>query len=350
MKAAVWHGKKDIRVEEVPEKPIKDNEVKVKVAWAGICGSDLHEYQEGPVFVPTEENDPLTDEKAPLTMGHEFSGIVHEIGSKVTTIQVGDRVTVNPTLTYGAKSEELDPYDGFSFIGLHGDGGFTTYANVPEHNVYQLPETLTLQDGALTEPTAVAVEAVKKANLQIGDKVAVFGAGPIGLLTAVAARAAGATDIVVLDLSDERLEKAKQLGATHIINSKEMDPIKTIGQIAPEGVDVAFEVAGVAPTFKQAIEVTKGLGKMMVVSIFAQPIEWNPIQLTNTGVNVESTIAYTPTTFQQTVDLMGSGQLKLDGIVTDRIQLDDIVEKGFESLTNDKSQAKILVELTGDKE
>src|SRR5699024_12156391 len=106
----VWHGKKDIRVEEVPDKPIRDNEVKVKVSRAGICGSDLHEYQEGPVFVPTEENDPLTDEKAPLTMGHEFSGIVHEIGSKVTTIQAEGRVTVNPSLAHGTKPEELDLY------------------------------------------------------------------------------------------------------------------------------------------------------------------------------------------------------------------------------------------------
>src|SRR5699024_7144184 len=129
MKAAVWHGKKDIRVEEVPEKPIKDKEVKVKVAWAGICGSDVHEYQEGHVFVPTEENGALTGERAPLTRGYEFSGIVHGIGSKVACIQVGDRVTVAPPLAYGAESEELDPYDGFSFIGLHGGGGFTTYAN-----------------------------------------------------------------------------------------------------------------------------------------------------------------------------------------------------------------------------
>src|SRR5699024_8936485 len=165
MKAAVWYGKKDIRIEEVPDKPIKDNEVKVKVAWAGICGSDLHEYQEGPVFIPTDANDPLTDEKPPLTMGHEFSGIVHEVGAKITTAQAGYPVTVYRTLTSGDKREELDPYDGFSFIGLHGDGGFTTYANVPEDNVYQLPETLTLHDGALTEPTAVAVEAVKKADM-----------------------------------------------------------------------------------------------------------------------------------------------------------------------------------------
>ncbi|HLR70383.1 MAG TPA: 2,3-butanediol dehydrogenase [Pseudogracilibacillus sp.] len=348
MKAAVWHGKKDIRVEEVKEKALKDNQVKVKVAWAGICGSDLHEYEEGPVFVPHEAKDPLTNEQAPLTMGHEFAGIVEEVGKDVTAYKAGDRVTVNPTLTYGNKPEELDPYDGFSFIGLHGDGGFTTYANVPEDNVYLLPETLTLQDGALAEPTAVAVEAVKKGKLQFGDKVAVFGAGPIGLLTAVTAKAAGASEIIVLDLSEARLEKAKELGATHVINSGEGDPVEAIKEIVPGGVDVSFEVAGVAPTFKQSIDATKGLGTMVIVSIFAQPIEWNPLQLTNTGVNIVSTIAYTPTSFQQTVDLMGTGQLKPQGVITDHIQLDDIVEKGFDALGADKSQAKILVELSGE--
>lgn len=102
MKAAVWYGKRDLRIEEVEEKPLKDTDVKVKVAWAGICGSDLHEYEEGPVFVPTEETDPLTNEKAPLTMGHEFAGVVEEVGNQVKKFRVGDRVTINPTITYGS--------------------------------------------------------------------------------------------------------------------------------------------------------------------------------------------------------------------------------------------------------
>ncbi|APC49633.1 butanediol dehydrogenase [Virgibacillus halodenitrificans] len=349
MKAAVWHGRKDIRIEEKELRPLKENEVKVKVAWTGICGSDLHEYEEGPVFLPTEEKDPLTGEIAPITMGHEFAGVVEEVGAKVTNVKVGDRVAVNPTITYGIKPEDLDPYDGFSFIGLHGDGGFTTYANVPEANAFLLPDTMTLQDGALVEPTAVAVQAVKESNLQFGDTVAVFGAGPIGLVNIIAAKAAGASKIIALDLSEARLKKAKEVGATHVVNSGEEDAVKAIKKIVPGGVDVSFEVAGVAPTFKQAIESTRPRGTMVIVSIFAREINWNPIQLTNTGVKITSTIAYTPTTFQQTVDLMGTGQLKPQGIITDQIQLDDIVEKGFEALTNDKSQAKILVELSGEK-
>ncbi|MBT2570103.1 2,3-butanediol dehydrogenase [Planococcus sp. ISL-110] len=349
MKAAVWYGEKDIRIEERELKALKDNEVTVRVAWAGICGSDLHEYQEGPVFVPTEKEDQLTGQVAPLIMGHEFAGIIEKVGSQVTKFKVGDRVAINPTLTFGNKPEDIDQYDGFSFIGLHGDGGFTTFANAPESNVYLLPETLSLQEGALVEPTAVAVQAIKEGGLQFGDTTAIFGAGPIGLVTVIAAKAAGASKIIVLDLSETRLEKAKELGATHTINSGKENPVEAIRAVVPEGVDVSFEVAGVAPTFTQAIASTKARGTMVIVSIFARPIEWNPLQLTNTGVKITSSIAYTPTSFQQTVDLMGTGQLNPQSIVTSQIQLDEIVEKGFEALTNDKTQVKILVELSGEK-
>lgn len=348
MKAAVWHGEKDIRVEEKELKALKDNEVTVRVAWAGICGSDLHEYQEGPVFIPVNQPDELTGEVAPIIMGHEFSGVIEKVGKNVTNYQVGDRVVVNPTITYGNKPEDVDCYDGFSFIGLHGDGGFAAFANAPEHNIYKLPDTLSLQDAALVEPTAVAVQAVKEGNLLFGDNVAIFGAGPIGLLTVIAAKAAGASNIIVFDLSETRLQMAKDLGATAIFNSAEVDPVEAVKQYAPAGVDVTFEVAGVAPTFKSSIDVTRPRGTVVIVSIFARPIEWNPMQLTNTGVKVTSTIAYTPTSFQQTVDLMGTGQLQPQGIITSQIELDDIVEKGFEALTNDKSQAKILVKLSGD--
>lgn len=348
MKAAVWYGEKDIRVEERELKQMKDNEVTVRVAWTGICGSDLHEYQEGPVFIPVGEEHPLTGQQAPLTMGHEFAGIVEKVGQDVTSVKVGDRVAINPMYTYGNKPEDVDAYDGFQFVGLGSDGGFASHVNVGEKHIYKLPDSMTLQDGALVEPTAVAVQAVKEANMQFGDTVAVFGAGPIGLLTTIAAKAAGASKIFVFDLSEQRLAKAKELGATHVYNSGEVNPVEAVKAIVPDGVDVAFEVAGVAPTFKQAIDVTRARGTMVIVSIFARPIEWNPMQLTNTGVKVTSTIAYTPSTFQQTIDLMGTGQLKPQGIITSKIELDNIVEEGFEALTNDKSQAKILVELSGE--
>src|SRR4051812_40524385 len=334
MKAAVWHGVKDIRVEEVELTEINENEVKVKVAWAGICGSDLHEYQHGPIFINTEHKDQFTGEIAPITMGHEFAGVVEEVGAKITSVKVGDRVTINPTITHGNKHESVDRYDGMSFIGLNGNGGFTKYAIVPESNTYLLGENLTLQDGALVEPMAVTVQAVLDAGVKLGDTVAIFGAGPIGLLTVLAAKAAGASEIVIADLAEFRLEKAKEIGATHVINSGNVDPVKAIRELYPDGVDVAFEVAGVAPTFKQAISVTKAQGVVDVVSIFAREIEWSPMQLTNSGVSVKASIVYSPSTFRKTISAMNSGQLNPKQIVTSQIQLDNIVDDGFEALTN----------------
>ncbi|MEB6293445.1 2,3-butanediol dehydrogenase [Mammaliicoccus sciuri] len=345
MRAAVWYGKKDIRVEERKSKDLKDNEVKVKVAWAGICGTDLHEYLEGPIFISTDKPDPFLGQKAPVTLGHEFAGIVDDIGSKVTKFNKGDRVVINPTVSNHEKEENIDLYDGYSFIGLGSDGGFAEFTNVPEENVYELPDNVSDKEGALVEPTAVAVQAIKEGEVLFGDTVAIFGAGPIGLLTIIAAKAAGASKIFVFDLSEERLNKAKAVGATHTINSRESDPSDIISKYTDNGVDVSFEIAGVAQTLKSAIDVTKARGIVVIVSIFGHPIEWNPMQLTNTGVKLTSTIAYTPTTFQQTIDLINEGNLKVKDVITDEIELNDIVESGFEQLVNDKSQSKILVKL-----
>ena len=248
MKAAVWYGQKDVRVEDREPKAIKDNEVQVKVSWAGICGTDLHEYLEGPIFISTDQPDPLLGQTAPVTLGHEFSGVVENVGKDVSRFKKGDRVVVNPTVSKREKPENVDLYDGYSFIGLGSDGAFAEFTNAPETNVYHLPDNVSAREGALVEPTAVAVQAVKEGELLFGDTVAVFGAGPIGLLTIVAAKAAGASKIFVFDLSEERLAKAKSVGATHVYNSGNVDPVQTVYEHTDNGVDVslALLVNGVA--------------------------------------------------------------------------------------------------------
>ncbi|MFF5909599.1 MULTISPECIES: zinc-binding dehydrogenase, partial [Staphylococcus cohnii species complex] len=267
MKAAVWYGQKDVRVEDRKSKELQENEVKVKVSWAGICGTDLHEYLEGPIFISTDKPDPFLGQKAPVTLGHEFAGVVDDIGSKVTQFNKGDRVVINPTVSNRKKEEDIDLYDGYSFIGLGSDGGFAEFTNAPEENVYKLPDNVSDKEGALVEPTAVAVQAIKEGEVLFGDTVAIFGAGPIGLLTVIAAKAAGASKIFVFDLSEERLNKAKAIGATHTINSGESNPSDVINKHTDNGVDVAFEVAGVAPTLKSAIDVTRARGTVVIVSI-----------------------------------------------------------------------------------
>ncbi|WAM37719.1 2,3-butanediol dehydrogenase [Leuconostoc pseudomesenteroides] len=346
MKAAVWHGVKDVRVEDVALKPAKSDEVVVRVAYAGICGSDLHEYLEGPVFIPVDAPDTLTGGQAPLTMGHEFSGVIEKVGADVTKFKVGDHVSINPTVTKGISPDNLDVYDGYSFIGLSTDGGFTSFVNVPEENLYHLPEDFSLKLAATIEPTAVAVQAVKEGDLRFGEKVVIFGAGPIGVLVAAAAKTAGATKIVAVDLSEVRLKKAVEMGATDVINPSQVsDTIAAINEIIPGGADVSFEVAGVQPTFEQAIDATRPRGNVVIVSIFAKPISFDPMQLMNAGVKLTTTIAYSKETFQQTVDLVSSGQIDVKPVITDTIELDNIVNDGFEALTRDKSQAKILIDL-----
>ena len=261
----------------------------------------------------------------------------------------GDRVVVNPTVSRREKPENVDLYDGYSFIGLGSDGAFAEFTNAPETNVYHLPDNVSAREGALVEPTAVAVQAVKEGELLFGDTVAVFGAGPIGLLTIVAAKAAGASKIFVFDLSEERLAKAKSVGATHVYNSGNVDPVQTVYEHTDNGVDVSFEVAGVGITLQQSIEVTRPRGTAVIVSIFGHPVEFNPLLQMNKGVKLTTTIAYTPTTFQQTIDLIANGSLNVKDVVTDQIELENIVESGFNQLVNDKSQAKILVRLNGDQ-
>lgn len=329
MKTAVFYGEKDIRVEERELIDMGENELIVKVARSGICGSELHEYAHGPSnFLQADVVDPNTGKLSPYNTGHEFGGVVERVGANVKDVKIGDRVTVNPML-----------------LNASSPASHAEYVVIPEKSVYKLPESLTLEEGALVEPAATAVQAIKKAELNTGDSIVVFGVGPIGLLTIVAAKASGATNIIGVDLSDSRLKKAKDTGATHIINSGNNDPIEAIKEILPEGADITFEVAGVEPTFKQSIQATRAGGKVVIVSVFMNEISWNPFELSVKDVTLMSTLAYTPDTFKQTIDLIASGQLDINNVITDRIRLEDIVEKGFEALIHDKSQSKILVDL-----
>lgn len=350
MRAAVFHNAHDIRVEDVDVSKVSDNQVKVKVAWAGICGSDLHEYNAGPIFIPKDEESPLTGRKAPLTMGHEFSGVIEEAGANVDGLKVGDKVTINPLITGEVHKEKLiDMYKGFTFVGLGSDGGFADYVVVDKENIVKLQDDTSLELGALVEPTAVALQAIRESEMQFSDSVAVFGAGPIGLLTVIAARAAGAKDIIVFDLSDTRLKKAKEVGATYAVNSGNQDSIEFVKAHYPDGVDRTFEVAGVPITLNQAIQVTRARGMVTIVSIFEKAMEFNPMLLTSSGVRISSTLAYEPDIFEATVKMIESGQINPFPVITDYIELEDIVDKGFETLINDKSQAKILVKLSGEK-
>ncbi|MCR8657627.1 2,3-butanediol dehydrogenase [Paenibacillus endoradicis] len=346
MKALRWHNVKDIRLENIDEPVAKKGEVKLKIQWCGICGSDLHEYTAGPIFIPADAPHPLTGDAAPIVMGHEFSGQVVEVGEGVTNIEIGDRVTVEPVYSCGkCEACKQGKYNLCSLMGFYGlaggGGGFSEYASVPAHMIHKLPDNVSFEQGALVEPSAVALHAVKQSKVKVGDKVAVFGTGPIGLLVIEALKAAGAAEIYAVELSPQRREKANELGAI-ALDPSESDIVEKLHQLTNGGVDVSFEVTGVPPVLVQAINATKFNGETMIVSIFEKEASIHPQNIVMKERTVTGIIGYR-NVFPAVISLMAQGYFPADKLVTKRISLDEVVDEGFEGLLKERNHIKILV-------
>lgn len=347
MKAARWWGIKDIRVENVDEPNVTSGRVKIKVEWTGICGSDLHEYLAGPIFIPTKEAHILSKDKAPLIMGHEFSGSIVDVGDGIVNLKVGDRVVVEPILScgtcYACIRGKYNLCDKLGFHGLSGGGGgFSEYTVVPANMVHKIPDELSFEQGALVEPAAVSLHAVRNSKFKLGDKVAVFGAGTIGLLVVESLRAAGASEIYVVEISQTRAKKALELGATKVIDPIKENAISLIQELSGGGVDVAFEVTGVESVLNQAILSTKCDGECIIVSIWEKEARLHPNDIVLKERSLKGTIAYRDV-FPAVINFMKMGIYSADRLVTKKISLDDVVSDGFEELVREKSHIKILV-------
>lgn len=346
MQALRWHGVKDLRVETIEEPSALQGKVKIKVEWCGICGSDLHEYAAGPIFIPEGAPHPLTGEKAPVVMGHEFSGQVVEVGEGVTRFKAGDRVVVEPVFACGhcaaCKQGKYNLCEKMGFLGLAGGGGgFSEYVAADEHMVHHIPDSVSYEQGALVEPSAVALYAVRSSHFKVGDRAVVFGAGPIGLLVIEALKASGAAEIYAVELSPERRSKAQELGAI-ALNPADVDVVQEIHRLTEGGADVAYEVTGVPAVLNQAIQSTKISGQIMIVSIFEREAPIHPNQIVMQERNIAGIIGYRDV-FPAVISLMQQGYFTADKLVTKRIALSEIVEQGFEALLKEKSQVKILV-------
>ncbi len=348
MKAAVWYGKKDVRVEDVAEPPAPGpGEVKIKVRQTGICGSDLHEYDAGPIFIPTEEPHPLTGKKAPLILGHEFSGDVVKIGEGVKNVKVGDRVVPDACQhcgeCYMCKVKRYSVCEKLAFTGLMADGAFAEYVNVPAYTCFKLLPEISYEAGALVEPIAVGIHAIRQGKMMVGATVAVVGAGTIGLVTIQAARAAGARKIFSIEVAKARKQFARELGAV-VLDPKETDVAAEIrDQTDGEGVDVAVECIGKAETVNTGIQCTKRGGTTVVAGIFEKPGEINYNDLVFQEKKVIGSLAYYGE-FDTAIALLADGRIQAEPLITGKIKLDEINENGFEELLRNRdTNIKILV-------
>lgn len=349
MKALKWYGREDLRYEDVPEVFPGKGQVKVKVHLTGICGSDLHEYQSGPLFISTEPH-PLTGRMAPITLGHEFVGTVAETGEGVTTLNVGDRVTGDCTWYCGRCYYCVRNMPNLCIkaasTGFHADGSLAEYVVVPDYSLYKLIDTITDDIGALTEPLAVGVHAVRRSRLQIGDTVAIIGAGTIGISTLLAAKAAGASSVFVLELSRKRGERALAMGATTVINANGGAVSRVRDLTEGLGADISFDCVGLAKTGPLALGLIRNAGTAVIVGMSWQPSDFRFVDIMLTEKNIVGSIGYVRDT-NAVIELLADHRIDPGALITGKVEFEDAVRLGFEELVrNPEDHLKILVKCT----
>ncbi|MBO5412449.1 MAG: zinc-dependent alcohol dehydrogenase family protein [Clostridia bacterium] len=246
MKAAVLRGPKDVRVEQFPEPPMHDDCVKVAVAYCGLCGTDFHK------FAGKSGSRPVT---YPVPLGHEASGVVVEVGEKVSHFKVGDRVTVDPNWSCG-KCHWC--HKGKRHLCRNSRGvvkGMAEYICPPEENVYHIPDSLSLRDAALTEPLSCCLHGIELLDMKMGDVVVIIGMGAIGLMMLQLCAKASAGKIIVVEPIEEKRETALKMGATLFVNPQTEDVSKVIKENGIECVDKVLECVGLISTAQLALEV-----------------------------------------------------------------------------------------------
>ncbi len=350
MKAAVFHDAKDIRIEEIDAPTrVGPGEVRLRPFWCGICGTDLHEYAVGPIVIPTKPH-LLNGSTAPQILGHEFSGEVLEVGSKVTSVKVGDRVSVMPLLfcnsCFYCQRGLNHLCRTMACVGLSFEwGGIAQETVVPASSVAKLPENMTNEQGALVEPTAVAAYGVDSANVRPGDSVLITGAGPIGALAALYASHLGAS-VFISEINPNRQALAQSLEVAELIDPTSTDVVAEIkDRTAGIGVDAVIECSGNEKALQTAISSVRKAGIISQTGLHTAPASIEPMVLSEFDISLRGTWCYPVTDWPRIIDLIGNKGLPVEKVVTAKIGMDQIVQEGFEVLLSPTGEmAKVLVQ------
>jgi (R,R)-butanediol dehydrogenase / meso-butanediol dehydrogenase / diacetyl reductase len=351
MRSARYYDRGDIRIEDIPEPALEPGTVGIDVAFCGICGTDLHEYLDGPIFIPAAGHPhPVSGEAAPLTIGHEMSGVVNAVGEGVDDLAVGDRVVVEPyILRPGVDTSDANPAYHLSpdmnFIGLGGRGGGLAERIVVERRWVHPIGDIPLDEAALIEPLSVGYHAFERSGAKAGDFALVGGAGPIGLLTAAVLTALGLT-VAIFELSPLRRQKALDTGvAKHVFDPAVTDVAAEVRALTGgAGADVAFEATSVNVVLDTLLDAVKPQGVVVNISIWGHPATVDMQKLVLKEIDLRGTIAYV-NSHPAAIALVREGKVRLAPFITDVIGLDDLIDKGFDTLINrNETAVKILVD------
>lgn len=337
MKALRYEGNNQLVVRDVPIPEAKDNEVLIKVAYTGICGSDLLIWEGNyPRVVP------------PIIIGHEFSGVVEKVGSGVSSIKVGSRVVANPLITCGTcdicMSGDYNLCPNLRMIGSDRNGAMAEYVCVPENQLFELPEAVSLLDASLIEPLAVGVHMVEKAQLKFNDHVLVVGAGPIGLVTASVAKEKGA-NVYISEINEHRIKHAKKLGFI-CVNPIKDDLESYFNEITNnKGLIACFEVTGSEPGLQDCINLTMSKGKIIIAGMSSTQPKADTYLIIKKELTLLGSRVYIDKDYHLAINLIKDNKFNSNDFITDILTLDNVVEQGFNRIKNGEPIVKAIISM-----
>jgi len=335
MQATVYEGNKTFSVIEREMENPSRGEVRIKVAYSGVCGTDVHIYHG------------MMDKRVsiPVTIGHEMSGTIDAIGEGVSGFDIGEKVVVRPLDDRGVKPSDKGfnhICEDLKFIGIDSPGSMQQYWNVPAFTLHKLKAETDLRLAALIEPLSVAVHDVRLSELKPGETAVVLGGGPIGLLVAMVAKETGA-DVIVSEVNENRIAKAKELGL-NAVNPIKIDLVEYVSeQTDGRKADVVFEVAGVQPALDVMTEVAGVRGRILMVAIHGQKKEIDLFQFFWKELKLIGARVYEKEDYEKAIDLITKNELPFEEMITDVQPLSNI-QQVFENIDNNPNGMKVLMD------
>jgi L-iditol 2-dehydrogenase len=337
MKQAIMIKPKMIEFEEVPVPEITEQQVLVKIMRIGICGSDIHVYHG---FHPNTSY--------PVVQGHEVSGIVEKVGKNVKKFKPGDKVTIEPQVScgncYPCTHGLPNICNELKVLGFQSPGTASDYFAVSAGKLVKLPVDMGFNEGAMIEPLAVGVRAIQKGGAIKGRNILVFGAGPIGNLTAQVAKGMGASGIMIVDLNDFRLSVAGQIGIDHTVNPERQDISQELDKaFGPDGADLIIECVGVNKTMDMAIELSRKGTDIVVVGVFGEKADIDMTMVQEKELRLIGIARYIIEDFQTAIELVTEGRVKLSPLISHEFDFYDF-DKAYRHIDEKRDQTmKVMI-------
>lgn len=338
MKQSIMTEPGKIKFLDVESPEIKEDQILMQTQRIGVCGSDIHVYH---------GLHPYT--RYPVIQGHEVSGVISALGSEVHGFSVGDKITFTPQVTcgecYPCRNGMYHICESLKVMGFQTDGAAQEYFALPEWNVLKLPDEFPLDHGAFVEPIAVGIHAIAKGGGAAGKKVLVLGAGTIGNLTAQVAKASGAEAVMITDISEYKLTKAKEAGIDFTVNTRVQDLSEAIAtHFGPTKADLILECVGAQATVDQAVENARKGTTIVIVGVFGEKPTVNLGFVQDRELNLVGTAMYQKDDFVTAIELIAADKMQLDELVTHRFKFDDYLDAYHTIEESDGKYMKVMID------